>query len=352
MIAGYLAYRLAQGGTPTGGPLILHGTDILHGPYPKSFTDFIGQDMPRLQIMTAIHSALKRRERMDHVLLASGIPGIGKTTLGRLIAYELEVGFLELGGSVSDKDAIKALRSMSDGDVLFLDEIHRLVAHGKAKAEWLLTLLQDGTVQTPTGSFTAPKITVVAATTDAQKLPATILDRFPIQPLLAPYSAEEAREIAFHTARRMGFGSKALEMPEQTVWLERVAAACDNNPRRMGSVLTAVRDIALSPGLQILDPVEGYKVDMALEWLGLSHDGLTKKAQEYLVGLWVNGGTASQNTIKALLAEEQLGQTETALIAKGYVTIGGKGRELTDYGTERARQLVDAIQSTTTPQEN
>lgn len=341
MIGNYLAYRLATAGPVGVGPTIKRDWEIVDGPYPKTFGDYIGQSKARAMILAAIASALTRQAPMDHTLIASGHPGIGKTTLARLTAYKLGVGFMELGGAVTDKDAARALKGMQDGDVLFLDEIHRLVHRGKSNAEWLLTLLQDGSIQTPTGSIQAPAITVIAATTDAQKLPSTILDRFMVKPILEPYSTPEATLIARTTAHRMGFGSDQLPMPTGEDWLRQVADASNNNPRLMGGLLTTIRDIAYSTELGNLDGNEGYDIQLALEWNDLTPDGLTRTAQDYMCALWSHGGTAGISTIKATLNEEQLGHTERLLIQKGYITVATRGRTLTDYGMERARGLVE-----------
>lgn len=342
---GYLAYRMATT-PPANGPSVKRGWEILDGPYPKSWDDFIGQETAQLQIRAALVSALRRQEPVDHILLASGQPGIGKSAMSRLVAHDIGGGFVELGGTVSDRDAVKALKAMQDGDVLFLDEVHRLVSHGKARAEWLLTLLQDGTIQTPGGAVEAPAITVIAATTDAQRLPQTILDRFPLKPILEAYTLSEATRIAKVAAYRLGFGTPdaegkiALPMPDSSSWLERVAKASDNNPRRMGVLLTAVRDVAIATELSNLDGDEGYDIDLALKWNGLTEDGLTRGAQDYMLALWSYGGTAGASTLKAALAEEQVGHTEKLLIQKGYMTVTPRGRELTDYGHERARELA------------
>lgn len=336
--ANLIAYRLAKGAGGPGGPKVKRGAEILEGPYPKSFTDFIGQEKARMQLLAAITSSAKRNEPMSHALLASGTPGIGKTTLGRLTASVLQTGFVELGGLVTDKDAVMALKAMKDGDVLFLDEVHRLVSRGKAKAEWLLTLLQDGTIHTPTGVVQAPRITVIAATTDAQKLPETILDRFPIKPVLDPYSDDEATKIALLTAERLGFGD-VVPLPADTGWLTGVAKACDNNPRRMGDLLESVRDVALSTDCANLLP-NGYSLDIALDWNGLTPDGLTTTAQHYLLGLFGYGGRAGLPSIKALLNEEQVGHTEKLLIQKGLIQVTPQGRELTPIGIDRALELA------------
>lgn len=335
-----LAHQLAHQAEDPGGIHVQRGAEILAGPYPQSFEDFIGQDLACRRIHAAIESAISRDAPLDHILLASGTPGIGKTTLGRLIAAALGVGFVELGGAVTDKDAILALRAMEDKDVMFLDEVHRLIQGNSSRADWLLTLLQDGKIQTPRGGVVAPKITVIAATTEAQKLRETILDRF-IKPVLVSYSTPEAVRIADYTARRLGFGvDPGTPMPEQRGWLTGVAKASDNNPRRMSDLISTVRDIALSTDLANASATEGYDLTQALEFSGLTPDGLTYGAVLYMLALYANDGTAGVATIKAIVNEANLDHTEKALITRGFINVSSRGRELTTSGMARARDLA------------
>lgn len=333
--AGALAFHFMKGGGKVeAGFTVKHGAEILEGPYPKRFADFVGQTTARTQILAAVKSAAVRKQPMDHMLLASGQPGIGKTALGRLAAECRDVGFLELGGKVREQDAAAALKVMNDGDVMFIDEIHRL---GKAGSEWLLTLMQDGTLQSRTGVVTAPRITIIAATTEAQKLPRPLLERFPLKPILEAYTLAEAVEISKLTATRLEFGG-ILPMPANDTWLEGVATACDNNPRRMGMLLTAVRDYALAYDNANLTE-DGYDITTALEWSGLSRDGIDSLGQQYLVALLVSGTTGIK-TLQGMLSEERLEHTEADLVRKNYVAVTGRGRELTEYGRERARALA------------
>lgn len=339
-----LAWRLSKGSAngqgQIAGPKRKTGLDIFgDGPYPHSLDHFVGQLTARVQIVAAMTAAVKQQQPMDHLLLASGTPGIGKTTLAKLVAFHLDVGIVELGGLVGDREVKMALHQMRRGDVLFLDEVHRLVNRGKARAEWLLQLLQDGELVTPQGVVPSPGITVIAATTDAQKLPQTILDRFLIQPVLEPYTDQEAAQIAAEQAKRV-FGD-FVPMPEQTDWLVDVARACGNNPRRMTMLLTNVRNTCLSGEPPVSE--RGYDISQARDWSGLTEDGLDALEQGYLTGLYSYGGHAGISTLRALLNEEQLGQTEKRLIQRGYITIGTKGRELTGLGVERAQALVQSL---------
>jgi Holliday junction resolvasome RuvABC ATP-dependent DNA helicase subunit len=339
--AHYLAWRMANStGTPSG-PTVKRGDDILDGPYPRSFTEFVGQDIAVQQVMASIASSFHRETRMDHMLFDSGSPGIGKTSLARLAAHRKGAGFVELGGSVRENDAAKALKHMVDGDVLFLDEIHRLVSRGKSGIEWLLTLMEDGTLHLPTGAVKAPDITIIAATTDGQKLPTTVLDRFPIKPVLEDYTDAQALRIAELTAARQGFGD-LVPMPESNAWLAQVAAACVNNPRRIRQLLIAVRDSTLASGNLVPGP-HGYDIATALVWNGLTRDGLDRLAQGYLVGLLSYGGVTGLSTLKALLQTEHIQHTENDLVQRGFVQVTPKGRALTDYGQERAQSLAEEL---------
>jgi Holliday junction resolvasome RuvABC ATP-dependent DNA helicase subunit len=341
--SGFLAYQLARtnGGAYRGhGPKVKRGLEILEGPYPKSFVEFVGQSTARSQILASITASVVLSQPMDHMLLASGQPGVGKTALARLTAFKLGAGMVELSGLVSDKDAAKALKVMRDGDVLLIDEIHRLVGQGKSRAEWLLTLMQDGELHMPTGVIVAPKITIIAATTDKERIPQTILDRFVLQPILEPYSLEEGVEIAKLQATRLGFGTELLPMPEDDTWLRTAAHAARHNPRRIGKLLSSVRDVALSTNGSNLSEA-GYDISLALEWNGLTKDGITRSGQDYLMALLAYGGTAGQSTLKALLNEELLVQTERDLVQDGFMEVTPRGRTLTDYGNERAIQLAN-----------
>lgn len=332
--ASLLAWRLASAVAKPGGGSharveVKRGDDAIFGdgPYPRKLSEFVGQEQAKEQLMTGILSATTRNVPLPHVLLASGYPGIGKTTLGKIVASILSVGYVELGGQVKEKDVQAAVESMKPHDVLFLDEVHRLVAFGKRNAEWLLQLLQDGVLVLPTGVVKVPPITIIAATTDAQKLPQTILDRFTIQPLLEAYSDVEAVDIAKVTAKRMG-----ISLPEGQ--FHRVAAAADCNPRVIGRLLSTVRDIQVGQP-NVTDPVM-----LAMKWTGISPDGLNRSAQDYLMLLMGYGGLAAQSTIKAALNESDVSHTERVLIQRGFIQITGKGRELTKLGSDRAQELL------------
>jgi len=195
-------------------------------------------------------------------------------------------------------------------------------------AEWLLQLMTDSRLVLPTGVIDIAPITIIGATTDAQRLPQTILDRFPIQPVLDVYTPDEAVRIAHVSAKRLGITLDEAQY-------HRVAAAADYNPRVIGRLLSSVRDIQISRP-DCADPLA-----LALTWTGFTPDGLTRQAQDYLMLVYGYGGLAAQNTLKAALNETEVGQTERVLIQRGMIQITGKGRELTKLGIDRAEELLE-----------
>ena len=279
------------------------------------------------QLRTAVQSAVMREDRLDHVLLASGAHGIGKTTLAQIVAAQMGTGMVAVSGPLTIDEARLVMRDMRDGDILFWDEFHLAVAGNRNRADWLLPMLTDHVLLSKNGPEPMPDITVIAATTDVGKLPQTIISRFMLRPILEYYTDEEGAQIAGNLAGRM-------RVRVSDVILPKIARAADNNPRDMRMVLTAIRDLAVTS-----DGV--VKFQTALKWAGLTKDGLTRLAQDVmLVLLDSNDYTASLETIQAALGEPgPLRHTEQALIQKGYLTITSRGRKLTERGLGRALEL-------------
>jgi Holliday junction DNA helicase RuvB len=326
--------RVAGMAVAVEGPSPKRGEEIFgDGPYPRSWDQFIGQDTAIRHLKAVIASARARGTRPDHILLASGMGGVGKSSLARLIAYLLGVGFMELSGPVSVEEARAALRGMQNGDVLFLDEIHQLVTGGKGKAEWLLHLLQDGRLLTAAGSEPMPDVTIIGATTDAQRLPTTILGRFKVRPVLEAYTDEEALRIIKGMAYKLEFGSELYPMPPDDT-LAALATAANNAPRDMTALLVAYRDT-------YYDGEPGFDINTAMAWAGVSSDGLNRIAQDYLLVLVSCEGKASLATIAGMLGEPgPLAHTENLLGQRGYITIESGGRRLTVDGVRRAGKLL------------
>ena len=333
--AGYNARAGAKSHAPKTGEEIFAGTD-----YPQSWEEFIGQEKAVVQLRAAIEVAKIMGQRLDHTLLATGLHGVGKTSMAKLIAYTLGTGLVELSGKISVEEIRPVLKGMADGDVLFIDEIHQLVAGGTTKAEWLLHLLQDGVLMTARGPEPMPKVTVLAATTDVQKLPETILSRFMNRPTLEAYTDEEAAKIAEGMAIKLGFNDVLLRTPSKET-LAGVAYASNNAPRDIKALLTALRNAALT-GHSMITEDATYDLTMALQWAGVTYDGLPRLAQDYLcVLLTMFEGTAGEETIRRALGEPKpVPHTEKLLTQRGFLATKKTGRELTEAGVARAVALL------------
>lgn len=309
------------------------GRDIFDGEEPHTLESFVGQQVAVHQLMTAINAALRRGARLDHVLLASGVQGIGKTTLAKVIAYEIDAGLVSVSGSLTAGDVEQLLRQMDDRDVLFWDEVHLAVQGGRTKADFMLPLLSDGVLLTPRGRVEVPDVTVVAATTDVGRLPLTLTSRFMLRPTLEYYSTSEAALIGLDMAERVG-----VEVSDKLMLDVALAANC--NPREMRAILTGLRDVVVAKGA---DHATDEDLDIVLRWLGLTRDGLSRNAQDMLLLLLHSHNfTASMETVRQALHEPgPLRHIEQQLVQKGYVVITGRGRALTEAGIDRASQLAE-----------
>lgn len=312
----------------------------LSGYYPDSWDGFIGQTQAKRMLKVAAASARKRNKPCEHVLLKGGTPGIGKTTLGLLMSAELGKHLRLVSGKVTVQQARFLLSEMEDGDVLLWDEIHMAVVGGKSNAEWLLPFLEQGVIIGPHGPEDTPNITVIGATTDAGRLPEAILSRFTKQPDLVEYSDIEAEFISTNMAQSI-FGL-ALPWPGSDVH-EAIARAANRNPRMIRTILVNLRDLAIAEDMK---PEDGdYDLTEVFEWIGLTEDGLTKQAQEYLLALKQTfGGKAGATAMKERLREPGgLAYTERLLMDKGYIVMGTGGRNMTGAGIKRVRLLEQEI---------
>jgi Holliday junction DNA helicase RuvB len=316
-------------------------TDELNGDYPLDWDSFVGQDIAKKQLRTAAKSARMRGAVMEHVLIASAEPGIGKTSLALLTAKELGAGenVKIVSGKIPVNQARIALAELEDGGVLIYDEIHMAVQGGKGNAEWMLNFLQDGVIMGPMGPEQQPKITVIGATTDVGRLPKTIIDRFGKKPDLAPYTDDEATHIALGKASKLFMGEVPFPSLQNCV---QVAQAANNNPRVIGHVLSNLLDLTITSDCANYDrETKQYDIDEALNWMGLSPDGLDRLARRYLVALLRDfAGGAGERALADRLGEAGgLGHVEKVLMAKGLIAKTKQGRVLLKPGIARARDI-------------
>lgn len=321
-------------------PPIPRASTLLGGEYPKTWNAFIGQDQAKAQLRTAARAAKMREEPLPHCLIESGVPGIGKTSLALLTAAEMGTGARVVSGKMNVHDARMTFAEMRDRDVLIVDEAHQMVDGGKASAEWTLHYLQDGKLVTPLGVEDMPKVTLIFCTTEAGRLPDTILSRFRLRPQLVAYTEDEAAVIAKGIAQRVLKG-EGLPMPSPEN-LRQVARAASHQPRLMIAVLESVRDIALVENLSNYSKRQ-YDLSTTLQWLGLTEDGLTQTACRLMVVLLCDfgGQPAGVAALQDRLQEPGgLAYTERLLMDKGLLAKGPGGRTLTTEGIRRARELA------------
>lgn len=310
------------------------------GDYPTTWDEFIGQGVAKLQLRAAAMSARMRGAAMDHILLASGRPGCGKTTLALLTAAEKGSFVTVVSGKVRMGEARLILSDMQDGDVLIIDEIHQLLQGGKVQAEWLLNYLQDGVLLGPLGPEEMPKVTIIGCTTEGGKLQQTITDRFVIKPDIVEYAQAEAALIAEGMARRLFGPPGPLPLPSKANFVE-IGEASSRSPRVMKAILITLRDIALTTEASNWLGTE-YSLTEAFEWMGLTSDGLDKTCQRYLHALLrdFRGEPAGLTAMTERLQEPGgLAQTERVLLDKGLMVMTKSGRMLTQPGLRRAREL-------------
>lgn len=309
---------------------VLPSQDLLNDPqYPQTWKEYIGQEGAKARIQDQIARARERKEVVRHILIADTEPGVGKTALAVLVAREIGARCFTVSGTPNKAEVLQLVQSMRDGDVLFVDEIHRLVVGGKGKAEWLLHLLQDGVVMGPTGIVKRLNITVIGATTDASRLPRTVLERFGPPVEMVRYNEDEAGLIALRCAQRV---FPPLPFPPVEDF-ELFIYAADFNPRRIKQLLELAVDAHYGP--------DGYDPLMVLKRAGMTPDGLERTAQRYLVLLRQALGPMGEAQIRNLLNEASLSYVERRLAEKGYITFTRGGRTLTDVGVERADALVE-----------
>jgi len=297
---------------------------------PSGFAQFVGQSDVKANLEVFIEAAKKRKTALDHVLFV-GPPGLGKTTLAQIVAKELGAGFRATSGPVIAKagDLAALLTNLEDGDVLFIDEIHRL---NPAIEEILYPAMEDFQLDLIIGEGPAARsvridlarFTLVGATTRAGLLTTPLRDRFGIPVRLNFYTPEELVQIVNRGARLLGISMSSEGAME-------IARRSRGTPRIAGRLLRRVTDFALVDGV---DEVGAQIADKALLRLDVDRRGLDMLDRRYLkvIGELYGGGPVGIETIAAALSEprdaiEDI--VEPYLMQKGFIQRTPRGRMLT-----------------------
>ena len=294
---------------------------------PKSLDEFVGQAAAKDNLRVFIESARQRREAMDHVLFF-GPPGLGKTTLAQIVAKELGVGFRATSGPVIAKagDLAALLTNLEEGDVLFIDEIHRL---NPQVEEVLYPAMEDRALDLIIGEgpsarsvrIDLPPFTLVGATTRQGLLTTPLRDRFGIPVRLNFYTEAELERVVTRGAGLLGIGIEPAGARE-------IARRSRGTPRIAGRLLRRVRDFAHVEGHAAITQSQA---DSALTRLEVDNLGLDAMDRRYLtmIAELYNGGPVGVETLAAGLSEPRdtiEDVIEPYLIQLGLVARTARGR--------------------------
>lgn len=299
---------------------------------PQNFDDFPGQHDVKEKLKIFVSAAKGRSEPLDHTLL-SGPPGLGKTTLAKIIANDMGADFKATSAPAIDKkgDLAAILTSLKPHSVLFIDEIHRLSRHVE---EYLYTAMEDFYIDIVTGDgigarsmkFQLAPFTLIGATTRAGLLNAPFRDRFGIVERLNFYDRKSLQQILERDA-------KILNISIQAVGAEEIARRSRGTPRVAIRLLKRVRDFAQVQGNGIIDK---ELANSALNLLGVDRFGLDSMDRRILLLIHEKyaGGPVGVETIAAALSEERDTIEEVYepfLLQEGFLQKTQRGRMITEF---------------------
>lgn len=313
---------------------------------PSTLDEMVGQQRMRDLLKLLVKHSLETGRTLDHVLLV-GPAGTGKTTIANCIANELGTDCYSLEAPVGHETLLDLREVCQPSDVVFIDEIHQQSAGDRRgrttnnTPEVFLGVLEDRTLVSGNGVLDFPAVTFIGATTDEGQLPDAFVSRFPIRPVLEPYTLDDLTKIAELNAMQLNktfSGTGAVTF----------ARASRLTPRVVNNYLKN------AAGLATGDTIDDDLVALVLHDLnGVADDGLTVDQQNLLGWLLHNGkrttssGTTYQASVSTLATAIGKGRdtksivlrVEPWLLSSGYLQITSGGRALTDAGIERAEQI-------------
>lgn len=302
---------------------------------PRRMDEYIGQDKAKENLKVYIEAAKLRGDSLDHVLLY-GPPGLGKTTLSGIIAAEMGVNIRITSGPAIEKpgDLLALLTNLNAGDVLFIDEIHRMP---RTAEEYLYPAMEDYVVDFVIGNgpsarsirIDLPKFTLIGATTRAGQLTTPLRDRFGVLLKLELYTPEQLALIVKRSAAILG-------IPTSDDGAFEIASRSRGTPRIANRLLKRVRDFAQVQGKDEIDAAAaGYALDR-LEIDGLGLDNIDRRMLEAIIKFY-DGGPVGLDTLAATIGEEAVtieDVYEPYLMQLGFLNRTPRGRCVTRLAYE------------------